>query len=312
MKFKKNLEGAMGGKALILVAVVLVVAVLLLSGLVAIDLPTAKDKYSETVNRSVTDIGIKIPIVVKLTFAQTANTGANRANIDVSIKHKHASGSDYVPDATLISNSNFNTQVANVNDVTTIYAVNGNSFQASNVTLNTTLTSLGSVQFGYAQTNPKVWTKSTTHTPSLSDNNHVIVVQAQFDHYRKATNELLNSQVITFGVYYKMPIYNGEDTYDASYTYYVYIPFDDYAVVEDIKLKVRGYYDSCVVQWKEITTTSRSYWSIDLFGITVFKVVKQKDNTLTSNLIYDWQDPRAYGVDNNNNYGSHSYTYKIR
>ena len=109
-----------------------------------------------------------------------------------------------------------------------------------------------------------------------------------------------------------MPIYNGEDTYDATYTYYVYVPFDDYAIAQDIKCKIRGYYDSCVVQWKEITTTSRSYWSIDLFGITVFKVVKQKDNTLTSNLIYDWQDPRAYGVDNNNDYGSHSYTYKIR
>lgn len=312
MKHKIDKNGATGAKPMIALIAILAGALLLTSGVLTFSLPTAQDKYSEIVNRNATDIGIKIPIEIRLDFTQVTNTGANKANVDVNIKHQHASGSDYVPDAVLISKTNFNTQVANVGDTSTVYAVNGNDFMASDIAFNSTLKSIPNVEFGYAQNNYKVWTKSSTHTPSTTDSNHVIVIQAQFDHYRKATKQLLNSHVVTFGVYYKMPDYNEEDSYVSSFTYYIYVPFDDYALIEDIECDIRGYQDSCIIQWKTISATARQFWALEIFGITVFKVVKQVETTISTNLIYSWQNPKAYSINNDNQYGSHSYTYKIR
>ena len=321
MKIRKDTNGNKSTKAMVGLFVIVAVILLLTSGLIELNIPTAQDKYTEVVNRDALDLGMVIPLQINLEFIQTTSSGANQGDIDVSVKHKHdindgyGTSGDYVPDPSLVSPSNFNTKVGNVGDTTTIYAVNGNEFLASDIAFNSTVTSIGAVDFGYAQNNFKVWTTDTTVTPddvALGKSNHVTVIQVKFDRLVKGTDTILNSYVVTFGVYYSIPNYNAEKSYEAPYTYYVYCPFDDYALAQDIRMTVSGYSDSCVISWKEITSTVRQTWAIEMFGITVFKVIKQVDSVIASNLKYTWQGPRAINTDNSDTWGSHSYLYKVR
>jgi len=175
MKIHKNESGAVNTKMLVVGVVAVGLILAYLTGILAIQLPTAQDKFSETVNRDALDVGIRVPIELKLTLSQDASTGANRAIIESNVKHKHDKNDDYgisgdyVPDPKLVSQSSFNTDVGTKGTCNTIYAVNGNSFQTLNTTTyNATVTSLASVQYGYSQNNYKVWTTSTVHTPPVS------------------------------------------------------------------------------------------------------------------------------------------------
>lgn len=316
MKLRNNKDGALGTKALIVLGLIGIILGAYMTGVIDFNLPSATtDEYEETVIRGVTDVGMKIPLNVRLTFVYDASTGDNKADLDINLKHRHNSGSNKAPDAEVVGVADFNAEVGNVGDTTTIYAVDGNTFTASDVAYNSTVKSVDYIDYGFAQNNYKVWTKSSVYTPPASNptkNNHVIVIQVLVEHFRKVTNQLLGSDTITFGVYYTMPDYNEDDSYTKSYTYWLYIPFDDYAVVEDIKLEVLSYHDSCLVQWKTVTTVVKSYWEVKLFGISIWKVCKQRDTTVSTNLIYDWQNPKAYSINNANDYGSHRYTYKVR
>lgn len=322
MKLRYNENGAMGGKALIVFVVVLVIALAYLSGLVSFSLPTpVSGEYDQRVIRGTTDVGIRVPIELRLTFNQDASSGSNKATVDAFIKHKHESlGSDenYVPDPKVVSTTSFNTDVANVGDVETIWAMNGVSFLASNLTYNNTLTSLSTVNYGNSQGNYKVWTTGTQYTPVLTADNSALLVQTTWKHYRKATNELLSADTVSWIVYYQMPTYNVDDSYTLTYTYYVYVPFNDYAIVEDINWDVRGYFENCIIEWTTVSVVTHEYWDFPLLnqyfpsGTGSIKLVRSRDTTLATAISYSWTGPTDLNIANSNQYGSHSYQYKIR
>jgi hypothetical protein len=328
MKLSKDNIGAMGSKMLVVFVLILALVLAMISGLVDINLPSPLEgEYSQIVNRGTTDIGIRVPIQVELTFSQDATDGS-KSIVDVNIKHKHeALGSDdnYVPDPKLVSVASFNLDVGNVGDTKTIYGVNGHSFKASNVTYNSSLMSLANTNFGTSQTNYKVWTTSVMHSPSLSNDNSALLVQTVWKHYRKATNELLSADTVNWVVYYKMPTYNADDTYTSTYNYYVYVPFNDYAgdptnsaLVEDINWEVRGYFEHCVIEWTTVTLVTHEYWDFPLLNkffpsaSSTIKLVRSRDSTLATAIQYSWTGPTDISINNDNQYGSHTYQYKIR
>lgn len=324
-KLTKDKNGVSSGAVLIALIAVMALVLLYLSGVVNIGLPSlGDDKYEETVNRHATDVGIKVPIQIRLTFKQDANTESQEAIIGVNFLHKHDSADsttgDVVPDAELINGLNFNTKVGNVGDTDTIYTTNGNTFQASDIAYNGTMTTLSSINLGLAQNNYKVWTKDTTHTPpssvgTSSEDNSAIYITMAIDHYRKGTGIYLSGDTVRFLTYYSMPDYNEDGAYTESYTYYLYIPFDDFAHVEDIKLRVWGYHDSAKIEWTSITAITHTWWDFPIYNALFpganLKLVRCKEVSLP-NIVYTWRDPWAVNRDNSDTYGSHTYTYKVR
>lgn len=324
-----NNKGAVGGKMLIVFIILLVLVLAILSGLLTITLPSPLEgEYSQRVVRGTTDVGIRVPIEIELTFGQDASSGSNKAIVDVNVKHKHETlGSDdnYVPDPKLISVASFNTDVGNVGDTNTIFGINGISVQASNKSYNSSLMSISGANFGFAQNNYKVWTSNQPHSPSLAQDNSALLIQTVWKHYRKATNELLSADTISWVLYYRMPSYNADDTYTATYTYYVYVPFNDYAgdpknsaLVEDINWEVRGYFEHCVIEWTTVSLVTHEYWSFPLLNkffpsaSSTIKLVRSRDTTLATAIQYSWTGPTDFSIDNDDQYGSHTYQYKIR
>ena len=320
-KLRKDERGAIPTWAIVTFVLALVLVLAVFSGILSFSLPTATDKYEETVSRDTTDLGMIIPLNVRLTFTQVADTGTTKTTISPNIQHKHEDlGSDdnYVPDETLITSSNFNTKVGNVNDNASFWSTNGNSFLSSNVLFNSTLSDLASVQYGYGQSNYKVWTKSSTYTPSLTEDNSAIPLQVHFKFYKKGTSELLDADIVNILVYYKIPTYNEDDSYTASYTYNVYVPFDDYAEQQDLKMDVYGYDDNCILEYSTITAITHSTWSYSMLNkffpsaSTSMTMVQSQDSVISTAMQYSWTGPTAISKDNGEQYGSHSYTYKIR
>ena len=312
-----NTEGIAGGKVLLVFAILAIIILGYFSGVIdfGFGIP-GEGEYEQTVIRRPTDLGLKVPIYVKLSFFQDANTGAEKTNLEVDVKPRHApkASGNYVPDPELVNAANFNSKVANVGDTRTPYAVSGNSFVAKDVPLGSDLISDTGMNFGLAQNNYKVWTKSNVYNPPSSPiyEGHILFIQCQFAHYRKATNQQLNSYTVTFGIFYKMADYNKDSSYSKTYKYYVYVPFDDFAFVEDIKWEVKGYYDSCLTTYRSVTATVKQYWTLNIFGFEIVKVCRSVSSTVTTEVKYTWQNPRAFPIDNSDTYGSHRYTYKIR
>lgn len=328
MKIVKNIKGAMATKGILALVIGLVVVLAYLSGVLQFALPSVADKYSQTVNRSAIDIGMNVPIEIKLTFNQDANTGANKAVVDANIKHKHeALGSDgnYVPDAKLVNSVGFDTEVGNVGDTKTVWSTNGNTFQASNVSYNSSLISVSSVQFGNSQDNYKVWTSHQTYSPGLAKDNCALLVQTVWKHYRRATNELLSADTVSWIIYYSMPTYNTDESYTDTFTYYVYVPFNDYAgdprnsaLVEDISVDIRGYFEHCVIEWTTVSVVTHEYWNFPLLNkffpnaASSISLVRSRDVSLATAIQYSWIGPTDFDLDNDDQYGSHTYQYKIR
>ena len=320
MRFGRDIKGAMGGKALLAIGAILVVATLFLSGVVNIKLPTQDNEYEQTVTRLPTHIGMEIPIDVRLKFYQDA--GTNKADISVEMKHRHpAKGSDgnYVPDPELISSSNYNTKIGNIDDSDTIYAVNGNSYRTGDTTFDIPIKTVNGAYTGPAQDNFKVWTNADTYQPPDSNptvDNHGIIIQLKVDYYRKATGQLLNSFIVNFLTYYQLPEYNVDGSWAKSYRYYLYVPFDDYARFQDIELELLGYVETCRIEWRSVTTVTRVYWECPFFnwlfpGANV-KLAQTRDVNIPTAITYSWQPLIPWPRDNGDVYGSHFYTYKIR
>lgn len=321
MKIHKNTQGIAGGKAMLFAVIAIaIIALLYLSGLISITLPTADDEYSQTVIRGATDVGLKVPIKITLTFSQDADTSIKKTDVSCIVKHKHddktSSDANYVPDPEVITVSNFNTKVGNVGDTTTIWSTNGDSYQCSNITYNSTLTSLSSVLMGNSQDNYKVWTTSTMHTPSLSRDNSGIVIQTKWDHYQKGTDTLLDSDVVNFNIYYRMPSYNADDSYTQTYTFNVYVPFSTYGVVEDIYWEVLGYSEECIIEWTTVTSVTHTWWDFPVlnwfFPGANLQLACTQEVSLPTAISYTWTGPFSIGIDNDDTYGSHRYLYKVR
>ena len=323
MKLSKNEHGALGGKSLVILVVALVVVLAYLSGMITFALPgVASDKYSDTVVRGVTDEGIVVPIDVRITFSQDANTGANKADVSARVEHKHealGSDGDYVPDATVAELLTWNTDVGNVGDTSTVYGVNGVTFTASDTLFNQTLTSASGANFGFAQKNYKVWlTTGTAYAPVLTADNCALLVQTTWKHYRKATGELLSADTVSWIIYYAMPDYNKNDEYTTSYRYNVFVPFDDYAFIEDIVVDIRGYFENCIIEWTTVSVVTHEWWDWPMFNKLFPNVAgslflgRSRDVTLPSAIQYSWIGPTDLSIDNADQYGSHTYTYKIR
>jgi len=150
-----------------------------------------------------------------------------------------------------------------------------------------------------------------------------LIIVSQWKHYRKATNELLSQDTVSWVIYYKLPAYNADDTYTSTYTYFVYVPFNDYALVEDIKVDIFGFSERCTIEWTTVETVTHTFWDfptinglfgkfLDATGVGRLKLVWSEDTTLATRIDYHWDPLRKILRDNDDNYGSHSYTYKIR
>lgn len=320
MKLKYDSEGAVGGKLLVVSVVALVAVLLYSSGMLQFTLPgVGGNEYEETVVRTVAHCGMKIPISVTLTFDQDAKTGYNRAYIDCYAKHKQTkSGQNYCPNPELVLKTSYNAQVGNINDKSTIYAVNGNGFIAGNTTFDVPVEGINGVFFEPAQHEIKMWNQNPgdMHTPNIGEGNHCILIQISVIHYQRGTQTVLDSSVVNVNIFYKLPEYNANSEFQKNYRFYIYVPFTKFALAEDIKLEVRAYEEHCVVVWREIISTKRVWWEWKIYlsfwppGISI-KNVKQVESTTEMNLKYEWQSPRALPI-GQNQYGSHSYTYKVR
>lgn len=316
---RKDIDGISGIKALGILFVVLAVAVLMLSGLIGIQLPTTDNEYEQTVKTSVNHIGMTIPIEIRLQYNQVA--GDDRADISVRMKHRHEGlGSDgnYVPDPQLITTSTYNTAIGSITDTNTIFAVNGNPYQAGTTTVDIPVATLDGAYTGPARDNFMVWTNANTYQPPASNptvDNHGIIIQLEVKYYRKATNQLLNSFIVNFLTYYQMPSYNVDDSWVQTYKYNLYIPFDDYARFQDIDLDILGYSETCIIEWLSVTSVTHTFWSFPVLNTllgTNLKLAQTKDVSIPTAINYHWEPLIPFGINNGDIYGSHSYTYKIR
>lgn len=324
MKLFRNTKGAMGTKALIILVVLFVVAILLLSGMIHVDLPgVQKDNINEqTVIRKPSDLGILVPINVQYTYFQDRISGENKVTIEIKFQHRNEGlGSDgnIVPDPTIVTRTNFDSTVGNVDDTTTIYVVNGDSFVSSNIAYNGIASSVSGATFGVAQKNYKVFTKSSTYQPPASNptkDNHAIMIQTVWKHYRKGTNELLNSNVVTFLMYCEMPSYGVDHFWSSTEKYQVFVPFDDFAFVEDIKWDVLGYLEKGQIEWRNVEAVTHTYWDFPilntLFPGSNLKLVQSRDVSIPTRIQYSWEIPKPFDIDNDEDKGSHRYVYKIR
>ena len=321
MNLRKDCEGGSGAKALVVIGAIGIIAMLFLTGLVEISIPgIGGDEYSETVVRTTAHIGMVLPIQVQLTFDQDADTGINQANIDCNAKHRHyKSGGDYCPDPVLISKLTYDTLVGSVNDKKTIYTVNGNGFQAGDTSVDVPVTSLSGVSFGPAQDNYKVWTTNpgNMHEPNIGEGNHAILFVMSWTHYQRGTQIMLESASMNVNIYYKLPEYNENDHYSLNFYMNCYVPFTKYATAEDIRFEIRGYLEEGRSIWREVTKTIHEEYTwgpyLKFFGIELgIKFHRERDITVTTAIKYEWQSPRSIGINNGDEYGSHSYLYKIR
>ena len=128
---------------------------------------------------------------------------------------------------------------------------------------------------------------------------------------------MLSSDTLNLLVYYRIPDYNDEESYTQSFTYNVFVPFNDFAIVEDIQCYIKGFYGRGFVTYRNVVATSRVKWSwrviLEFFPPKIgVEMVKQRDTTLETNIQYNWDAPRTIETDNVPRLGSHFYTYKIR
>lgn len=312
------------GKTIALMALAFFAAVLLLilaitGGLISFQLPSTSvtDKYSETVVRRSSDVGLLVPI--RVTIKGTQEAGSNHADLQISIKPHHESlGSDdnYVPTPTVISDSEFDTKVGKKGSGAT-YAVNGNSFSNTNATLfNITLVSKGGIAVGNSQTNYMAWETPSSPTPSLSKSNTGIFLRAYWEHKRKGTNEVIESGDVKLLWYVDIPDYDQDNwAWSKTYTANFYVPFTDYAVIEDIEWQVIGYFLDCDIDWVDVKAVKHTWWDFpalsDIFGSDL-ELAWVEEVTIPTRIIYDFDDPISYSITNSKNPWSHSYTYKIR
>lgn len=322
MKIQTDKNGAAGGKMMLVMFAILMVIVLFLSGIISFQVPTATDRFTEKVARGPTDVGMIVPITVKLTFDQDASATDKQAVVNIDTKHSHESlGSDdnYVPDPVVVTTTSFDTKVGNVNDNNTIYAVNNQAFKSSNKAFDASVYSAAGVNYGNSQDNYKVWMSTgTQYTPALTKDNSGVLISTVWKHYRKATSELLSADTVNFLLYVKQPDYNVDDAYSESFTFKVFVPFNDYAVVEDIIVDIRGYWERCTIEWTTVETVTHTYWDFPLLNellpdpVGDIKLVKSRDTTLATAIAYSWLGPTDLSIDNSDTWGSHTYTYQIR
>jgi len=320
MKFRKNIEGAVGAKALIVLGVIVVVAVLYLTGVFqAVLVIPGQSEYEEVVVRTSIHTGMIVPISITLTFSQDPRTGQNQADINCLARHKQTkSGGNFVPNPTLVSKASYNTLVGTINDDATIYAVNGNGFKAGVTTADVPVQGIDGVYFGPAQREYKVWNTnpSSMHTPSLGVGSHAILFQMTWKHLVRGTGTELESATVNTNIYYKLPEYNAGSEYQQNYLIQCYVPFSRYVTSEDIRFEIRAYEETGKSIWKEVEITTFREWRWELYlsfwppGISL-KFIKETDTTIETNIRYEWQRPRALPI-GKDQYGSHSYLYKIR